>query len=59
MQLVTNSNGQNAYLKHILDASANTPQGCADGHVDDFNAGPVCAGLTDLPGTPFWTVDDQ
>ena len=58
LELVNGSN-QNAYLKHVEDQCANTAQGCADGHMDDYSAAQQCSGVTDLPGSPYWTVDDQ
>lgn len=58
LQLVNSSN-QNSYLKHVADQCANTTQGCADGHMDNFNSTPACSGVGDLPGSPYWTVDDQ
>lgn len=50
---------QNSYLKHVEDQCANTANGCADGHMDDYSATQQCSGVTDLQGSPYWTVDDQ
>lgn len=58
LQLVNGSN-VNAYLKHVADACANTAVGCLDGHMDDYNSTQACSGINDLPGSPFWTVDDH
>jgi len=59
MELV-NGNNQNSYLKHVLDQCSSDPKkGCGDGHVDDFSSTQQCSGLGDLPGSPYWSVDDQ
>ncbi len=58
---LVNSSNQNAYLKHVADQCANTSQGCADGHMDNYSSTQACSGraVGDLPGSPYWTVDDQ
>jgi len=58
MPLVNGSNAT-SFIKHIEDRCANTAQGCADGHVDNFYSGQTCFGVGDLPGSPYWTADTQ
>jgi hypothetical protein len=56
MQLVNASNA-NAYLKYVWDRCPL----CSDGHVDNYSSLQACSGraVGDLPGSPYWTVDDQ
>lgn len=60
MPLVNSSNA-NAFIKHIEDQCANTTDGCADGHVDNYSSSQACSAraVGDLPGSPYWTADDQ
>ena len=59
--ILVNSSNVRAFLKHVLDRCAGTAQGCADGHVDNYNGSPWCSGASigDLPGSPYWTADTQ
>ena len=56
VELVNGSN-VNSYLKHIRDRCLL----CSDGHVDNYSSTQACSGraVGDLPGSPYWTVDDQ
>ena len=56
---LVDSGNSNRYMKHIEDRCANTAQGCADGHIDNYSSTQLCSGslVGDLPGSPLWTVD--
>jgi hypothetical protein len=60
MPLVNGTN-VNSFIKHIEDQCSNTAAGCADGHVDDYSSSQACSAnaVGDLPGSPYWTADDQ
>jgi hypothetical protein len=60
VELVNNSN-QTSYHKHVEDQCPNTAQGCADHHMDNYSSAQGCTGrdVGDLPGTPYWTIDDH
>lgn len=58
---LVNSANQTSYHKHAEDQCPNKTPGCADLHMDNYSSAQGCTGkdVGDLPGTPYWTVDDR
>lgn len=55
--LVNPSTNTNSYVKSIADQCP----ACFDGHVDNYSSALYCSGgaVGNVPGSPFWNVDDR